>query len=643
MSFPAYPHVSDSDVSWLGSLPSHWSVARVRQLFEIKKRIVGSLGHDVLSITQSGIRIKDIESNDGQLSMDYSKYQIVEPGDFAMNHMDLLTGWVDISTVFGVTSPDYRVFTKRVTADIECRFFNYIFQMGYAQKLFYPLGQGSSQLGRWRLPSDAFNEFFLPVPSREEQTAIVAFLDRETGKIDALVEEQRRLRALLKEKRQAVISHTVTKGLNPDVAMKDSSIEWLGAVPVHWELSKIKFAASHVVDCLHTTPTYDGEVKFPAIRTADIEPGRLLLNQARLVSQAVYEERIQRLEPRAGDILYSREGERFGMAALVPENVNLCLGQRMMMFRVLPKICSTYVMWMLNSDAILHQVDLATGGSTSPHINISDIINFNILLPPYEEQDSISRYIQDRADALDEAVSTAEDAIALLQERRAALICAAVTGKIDVSSAQVLSFPLPRTRVRGLIAAEIVERSAHQATFGRVKLQKIAYLAEVHAGVSELEGVYLREAAGPLDRDMISVMEREAAALSGIRVEQPDGPGSAVIYRLGDQRGAHRQDLATLLSDRAARFDKLIADIATIDTKGAEAVATLYAVWNDALIDGRTPSDMEIAHAVLSEWHPEKAKKFRTDELQTWLGWMRRHGLVPVGAGPRTSTGRLFA
>ncbi|KQP23855.1 hypothetical protein ASF25_21480 [Methylobacterium sp. Leaf100] len=128
-----------------------------------------------------------------------------------------------------------------------------------------------------------------------------------------------------------------------------------------------------------------------------------------------------------------------------------------------------------------------------------------------------------------------------------------------------------------------------------------------------------------------------------IRVEQPDGVGSAVSYQLGDRRGAHGQDLALLLGARAAKFDKLIEDIGTIDTKGAEAVATLYAVWNDALIDGETPPDMEIVLAVLSEWHPEKAKKFGMSELHTWLGWMRRHHLVPTGGGPRTSTGRLFA
>ena len=114
-------------------------------MFEVKKRISGRIDLDVLSITQKGVKIKDIESNAGQLSMDYSKYQIVEKGDFAMNHMDLLTGYVDISKYDGVVSPDYRVFSVR-NKDMCARYFLYLFQMGYQQKIFYAYGRGAAQL-----------------------------------------------------------------------------------------------------------------------------------------------------------------------------------------------------------------------------------------------------------------------------------------------------------------------------------------------------------------------------------------------------------------------------------------------------------------------------------------------------------------
>ncbi|MFZ2627386.1 MAG: restriction endonuclease subunit S, partial [Rugosibacter sp.] len=193
MILPRYPKYKDSGVAWLGKVPEHWSIRRVRWLCEIKKRIAGELGHDVLSITQQGIRIRDLDSNDGQISMDYSKYQFVEIGDFAMNHMDLLTGYVDLSPVSGVTSPDYRVFAIRDPSICHDKYLLYLFQMGYKNRIFYAYGQGSSQLGRWRLPTEQFHDLPFPLPPKSEQQNIAAFLDRETLMIDALVAEQRRL------------------------------------------------------------------------------------------------------------------------------------------------------------------------------------------------------------------------------------------------------------------------------------------------------------------------------------------------------------------------------------------------------------------------------------------------------------------
>ena len=203
-------------------------------------------------------------------------------------------------------------------------------------------------------------------------------------------------------------------------------------MPEHWGITRIKHATLHVVDCLHTTPTYGGNVQFPAVRTADIDRGRLFLDQTRLVSRDVYEERIQRMKPLAGDILYSREGERFGMAALVPEGVDLCLGQRMMMFRIHPTSDSAYIMWVLNSDSVYQQVVERTGGSTSPHVNISDVINFHIPIPPLAEQQQIATHIQKSMEVFDAITAKSQCSIDLLKERRTAFITAAVTGQIDL-------------------------------------------------------------------------------------------------------------------------------------------------------------------------------------------------------------------
>jgi len=207
----AYSEYKNSDVDWLGEIPTGWELSRLKFVTKIVKRIAGEEGPSVLSITQRGIKVKDIASGEGQLAMDYSKYQLVYRGDFAMNHMDLLTGYVDISKFDGVISPDYRVF-KNTHDGVDDGYLLHLFQMGYTNRIFYRYGQGVSALGRWRFPADNFNNYLIPIPSLNEQKKIVDFLDNRTAKIDGLVRVKRRQIALLGERKQILIQNAVTKG-----------------------------------------------------------------------------------------------------------------------------------------------------------------------------------------------------------------------------------------------------------------------------------------------------------------------------------------------------------------------------------------------------------------------------------------------
>jgi type I restriction enzyme S subunit len=298
-----------------------------------------------------------------------------------------------------------------------------------------------------------------------------------------------------------------------------------------------------------------------------------------------------------------------------------------------------FVRAVVGSTLFFTQIDLLKAGATIQHFGPTHLRQMIVVLPPLAEQIAIAEHVDHLNNRYRDLTLEAELTIALLNERRSALISAAVTGKIDVrGSAKVLPFPIDRARARGLIGTEIIERSAHQATFGRVKFQKIAFLAEAHVGISELAGSYIREAAGPLDRALIDDMESGAHTIAGVKHEQPGGSGTANSYRLGPERGVHRQELSDWLgADRTAKLDKLITDFADLSTRGAEAVATLYGVWNDALSEGASPTDDEITTGFLNDWHPEKRKKFRASDLPEWLGWMRRHGIVPNGSGPKSA------
>lgn len=334
-----------------------------------------------------------------------------------------------------------------------------------------------------------------------------------------------------------------------------------------------------------------------------------------------------------------------GQSAVVTSEFEGCNCHALIIVAPLRSVLSgDWLAWLLNGAYGFNSLLAIQTGALHPHLNCGNVKGLAIPLAPLSEQAKIVDYIATEISRFGDLTAEAEKAIALLVERRAVLISAAVTGKIDVrKSATVLSFPLNRARARGLVATEIIERSAGQATFGRVKFQKIAFLAEGHVGISELAGSYTREAAGPLDRAMIDEMESGAGSIAGIVVDQQGGTGTTVSYRLGQQRGAHSQELADWLgADRTAKLDKLITDFAPLTTKQAEAVATLYGVWNDALSEGNSPTDDEIIAGFLNDWHPEKRAKFRGSELPEWLGWMRRHGIVPTGSGPKTTTGRLF-
>lgn len=210
--FLNYAELKESDIAWIGKVPIHWSIKRLKFVFRIQKRIAGVLGFDVLSITQKGIKVKDIKSGSGQLSMDYSKYQKVLIGEFAMNHMDLLTGYVDISKYDGVISPDYRVFSL---IDDKCdkKFLLHLLQLCYHQKIFFALGQGAAQLGRWRMPADNFKDFNFPLPPKDEQTKIAAFLDFKIAQIDSLIRKKKQLLALYVERRKSLTRQIINSDL----------------------------------------------------------------------------------------------------------------------------------------------------------------------------------------------------------------------------------------------------------------------------------------------------------------------------------------------------------------------------------------------------------------------------------------------
>jgi len=268
---------------------------------------------------------------------------------------------------------------------------------------------------------------FPPLP---EQTAIAAFLDRETAKIDALVAEQRRLIELLKEKRQAVISHAVTKGLNPVAPMKDSGIEWLGEVPERWEFGPLKRFWS-VVDCKHVTVPFLEEgypvASVMEVRTFELDLSRVLRTNKESYDLLIGGDR----QPKKGDVIYCRNTANTGTSAYVGTDEPICIGQDVVLMKS-GQQNGRFLNYILHGPEMAGQLARYMVGSTFKRINVADIRELIVTCPPTDEQDEIVNYLVLKAGGFDALTAEAQRAINLLQERRTALISAAVTGQIDV-------------------------------------------------------------------------------------------------------------------------------------------------------------------------------------------------------------------
>ncbi|MBL8811506.1 MAG: restriction endonuclease subunit S [Planctomycetaceae bacterium] len=431
MSFPRYHKYKKSGVPWIGDIPEHWEQTRLKNLFNLMKRAPEEADEIVTAFRDGEVTLRLNRRVDGFTNaIQEHGYQRILQGDLVIHAMDAFAGAIGVSDSVGKSTPVYSVCAPKrtnVNAHYYGRLLRHMALSGYINSLAKGIRERSTEF-RWNEASNVL----VPVPTLDEQNQITALLERETSKIDALVAEQRRLIELLKEKRQAVISHAVTKGLNPNAPMKPSGIQWLGDVPEHWDVSRLKHATSHIVDCPHETPTINDDGEFFSIRTSDLDDGNLYPDQMRRVDRSEYLHRIRREPVLCDDIVYSREGGRWGHAALVPESDRFCLGQRMMQFRANAAFNPRYLMLHLNTKNVYRQGEVDTVGAASPHVNVETIRNYRLATPPKEEQEQIAEFVHSRTETLDRLITEVQRGIELLLERRTALISAAVTGKIDV-------------------------------------------------------------------------------------------------------------------------------------------------------------------------------------------------------------------
>lgn len=442
MSNTGYPRYRASGIDWLGAIPDHWAVAPLKRIVAIP---ITDGPHETPDFVAEGIPFVSAEAVSGGI-VDFSKVRgfisehdhhrysqkyLPQRGDIFIVKSGATTGVsaiVETDREFNIWSPLAAV---RCKLGIHSKFLLYYVRSRNfleAVTLFWSFGTQQN------LGMGVLENLQVALPPLSEQAAIAAFLNRETAKIDALVEEQKRMIDLLKEKRQAVISHAVTKGLNPDAPMKDSGFEWPQTIPAHWEVLSLTRVVEQFVDYRGVTPTKLQE-GIPLITATQIKNGRIdhSLDPV-FISEDEYSTRMTRGFPQTGDVLLTTEAP-LGEVAMI-EEPRVSPGQRMILMKVdKSKVTNEFLYRHFQSDFGRNELAMRASGSTASGIRSDRLRGSAVLVPPLDEQRQIVTHIEEKTAGFDDLNVEIENQLDLLQERRSALISAAVTGKIDVRRA----------------------------------------------------------------------------------------------------------------------------------------------------------------------------------------------------------------
>ncbi len=413
MSSRPYGEYKDSGVEWLGDVPDHWEVRRLGSMF-IQAIDEGETDLPILSVSiHHGVsdREFDEEELDRKVtrSENRSKYRKVQSGDLVYNMMRAWQGGFGAVTVDGMVSPAYVV--ARPINEFSTQFVELLLRTPQAIEQMRRYSQGVTDF-RLRLYWNEFKAIRIAIPPPDEQTAIASFLDVETSKINALVSEQRRLIELLKEKRQAVISHAVTKGLNPNAPMRPSGIQWLGDVPEHWSVGKCGFYLTILSGFAFPSAGFSDDESNPKLlRGINVGVSRLKWDET-VYWQRFVDDGLVSYEMKAGDLVIGMDrpliGEGMRVAKVKVRDLPCLLLQRVASLKTGNRLNGDYLLALISSEMFVAHFSPDTTGVSVPHISPEQINNFIIPVPPVLEQETIVALIEAERTKLDALIAEAE-------------------------------------------------------------------------------------------------------------------------------------------------------------------------------------------------------------------------------------------
>ena len=414
-----YSSYKDSGVDWIGNIPSDWEVVRNKYLFDVTKNVVGeeSDKYQLLSLTKRGVVLRDIESGKGKFPESFDTYQTVDKGDliFCLYDIDETPRTIGISNYSGMITGSYKVVKCNTLTDPKFIYYNYLSIDDV--KGLRPYYTGLRKVVR----TETFLNLNVRVPSLQEQQQISDYLDYKTLKIDTLIKKTQQKIELLKEQRISLINTTVTKGLNPNVEMKDSGIEWIGEIPSGWNVTKLKYTCNITYGISPPDTTYNDKGRGEILINGPVEYSKEDFGYTRSTKWTTDPKKFTE----KGSLLFCLRGST-GRMNITHDYVSIGRG--------VCSIISKESQWfMIYSMFIVRDyIQGEITGSTFPSVTKDDVDNYFICTPPQQEQQQIVDYLDKETTKIDKLVDIESKRIILLKEYRQTLISEVVTGKVDV-------------------------------------------------------------------------------------------------------------------------------------------------------------------------------------------------------------------
>ncbi len=443
MKHRAYPKYKSSGINWIGDIPEGWTIDRIKA--SVKSCNNGIWGDEPAGDSNDTICVRVADFNRDNLSIDISDPTLRNISEREKSNRTLRKGDLLVEKSGGgenqpvgcvvLYSHDTPAVCSNFIAKMSLKdgmnpaFWKYLHAAAYSIRL--TVGSINQTSGIQNLDQDRYFNEKVPFPSLEEQQKIANFLDRETAKIDELIQRQEKLIELVNEERMAIISNAVTKGLNSSIQFKNSGIEWIGLIPEHWQVGGLTKFIGPIVDYRGRTPIKTDDGMF-LVTARNIKNGQInYLASKEYVDASSAESLLARGRPEIGDVLFTMEAP-LGEVALI-DRVDIALAQRIVKFRGLKNTISNKFLlyWLMSNFCQARLTTLATG-STALGIKASKLSQIEFIVPPYDEQLKIVEFLDKKIEKTDALASKSKKSIQLLKEHRVSLISAAVTGKIDV-------------------------------------------------------------------------------------------------------------------------------------------------------------------------------------------------------------------